>query len=115
MKKLINSRPFFTTGWGCRTTGQQLNASDLCDILQHSSHFSCFITATADTIQTTLEKRQSSVRMISEGGSRNLQPETQKVRQTKQMERSDRAVEEGSVDRQTERQELPLSFQRERK
>lgn len=31
------------------------------------------------------------------------------------MERSDRAAEEGSVDRQTERQELPRSFPRERK
>lgn len=31
------------------------------------------------------------------------------------MERSDRAVEEGPVDRQTQRQERPLSFQRERK
>lgn len=91
-------------------------ASDLYDLLpQHSSHFSCFITVTADTTGTTLEKRQWSVRMISEGGNGNLQPETQKVQRTKRMERSDRAAEQGSVDRQTERQELPLSFQRERR
>lgn len=70
---------------------------------------------TVDPIEATLEERQSRVRMISEGGSRNLQPETQKAQRTEQMERSNRAAEEGSVDRQTERQELPRSFQRERK
>lgn len=37
------------------------------------------------------------------------------LRWTKQTERSKRAVEEGSVDKETERQDLPLSFQRERR
>lgn len=83
----------------------------------HNIHsFSLFYDrATMDAIQTALEKRPSSVGVISEGRSRNLQPETQKVERTKQMERSDRVLEEGSVDRRTERQERPLSLQRERK